>query len=95
MCPSGKVKVFSAGDTCFADGAGTFDAGTAPVAGADGVDDAGKVSVAVRSAVLFTATSETGAGVPGCGPQPARTRLAETPAMATAVRNAARCEFIV
>jgi hypothetical protein len=95
MWPSGKVKVCSAGDTCFADGA--VDAGTALVAVAAGaaVEAVRRVSIAVRSAVPLTARFEAAAGVPGCAPHPARTRLTEKPALVTAVKNVARREFIV
>ncbi|BCW67332.1 hypothetical protein NicSoilB4_20950 [Arthrobacter sp. NicSoilB4] len=97
MCPSGKVKVFSPGDTCFAGELGTFDAGTAPVAGAPGaaVDVDATVSVAVRSAVLLSAGFEAAAGVPVCVAQPARARLTANPAMATVAAKAVRLEFIV
>lgn len=97
MCPSGKVKVFSAGAACFGDEAGTFDVGTPPVAGAAGAEaeGGGAVSVAVRSAVALTAMPEAAAGAPGCGPHPARTRLAAVPAMVAAVKNLARDECMV
>jgi hypothetical protein len=93
MCPSGKVKVFSPGDTCFAGEPGTFDAGTAPVAGASGATV--EVRVAARSAVLLTAGCEAAAGVPVCGAQPARARLTANPAMAMVAAKAVRLEFIV
>ena len=102
MCPSGNVKVFSAGDPCLAAEAGTADAGTsdagtalAVVAVGPAVEAGGNVNVAVRFAMVLTTRLEAAAGAPGCGPQPARARPMEEPAMVTAVKSLARCECIV
>src|SRR6476620_9663009 len=97
MCPSGNVKVFSAGDPCLPAEAGTSDAGTALAAVAVGpaVEAGGKVNVAVRYAMVLTTRQEGAAGAPCGGPQPARARPMEEPAMATAVKSLARCECIV
>jgi hypothetical protein len=98
MCPSGNVKVFSAGAACFADEAGTADADTALVAGTAGAAEEAErnASAGVGSAVSFTVTFEAAAEpVPGCSPHPASTRPTAKLAIVTAVKIPARLEFIV
>lgn len=98
MCPSGNVKVFRAGDACFADDAGTADVETAAAAGSTGVavEAETTASPGVCSVVPFTVRFEAAAGpIPGCNPHPVSTRLAARPAIVTAVQIRARLDFIV
>jgi hypothetical protein len=98
MCPSGNVKVFSAGAAGFAAEADSTNAGTALAAGATApaVEAGAKAGIAMDSVVSLMATfREAAAGsVPDCGAHPASTRLTVRPAIVTTVKYPVRLEFI-